>query len=81
MTILSFSVYRKLTTTDTIIPKDLCHPIEHKQAAIRYLVNRMNNYHLDKAAKEQEHGKIRQILGNNKYNPSQIDDKIDKQTE
>jgi len=78
---LSFSVYRKPTTTDTIIPKDSCHPIEHKQAAIRYLVNRMNNYHLDNAAKEQEHGTIRQILGNNKYNPSQIDDKIDKQTE
>jgi len=56
---LSFSVYRKPTTTDTIIPKESCHPIEHKQAAIRYLVNGMNNYHLDKAAKEQEHGTIR----------------------
>jgi len=77
---LSFSLYRKPTTTDTIIPKDSCHPIEHKQAALIYLVNRMNNYHLDKAAKGQEHGTIRQILGNNKYNPSQIDNKTDKQT-
>jgi len=41
----------------------------------------MNNYHLDKAAKEQEHGTLRQILGNNKYNPSHIGDKTDKQTE
>jgi len=34
---ISFSVYRKPTTTDTIILKDSCHPQEHKQAAIRYL--------------------------------------------
>jgi hypothetical protein len=48
---LSFSVYRKPTTTNTIITKDSCHPLEHKQAAIRYLVNRINIYQLDKAAK------------------------------
>ena len=78
---LSFSVYRKPTTTDTIIPKDSCYPIQHKDAAIRYLVNRMDNYLLDKAAKEQEHGTIRQIVGNNKYSPSHVDDKIDRQTD
>jgi hypothetical protein len=34
---LSFSIYRKPTTTDTIIPNDSCHPPEHKMAAIKFL--------------------------------------------
>jgi hypothetical protein len=38
---LSFYIYRKPTTTDTIISVDSCHPQEHKLAAIRYLANRM----------------------------------------
>ena len=38
---LSFSIYRKPTTADTIILNDLYHPREHKLAAIRYLSNRM----------------------------------------
>jgi len=32
---LSFDIYRKPTTTHTIIPGDSCHPLEHKHAAIR----------------------------------------------
>jgi len=39
----SFSIYRKPTTTDTIIPNDSCHPPEHKHAAIHYMYNRMNS--------------------------------------
>jgi hypothetical protein len=62
---LSFSVHRKRTTTDTIIPNDSFHPQEQKQTAIRYLINRMNNYHLDKVVKELEHKTICQILENN----------------
>jgi len=45
---ISFSAYRKPTTTDTIILKDSCHSQEHKQAVIRYLFTRMNNYHLER---------------------------------
>jgi hypothetical protein len=30
----SFNIYIKPTTTDTIIPKDSCHPPEQKHAAI-----------------------------------------------
>jgi hypothetical protein len=30
----TFNVYGKPTTTDSIIPKDFCHPQEHKYAAI-----------------------------------------------
>jgi hypothetical protein len=33
---LSFEIYRRPTTTNTIILNDSCHPREHKTAAIRY---------------------------------------------
>ena len=41
---LSFDIYRKPTTTATIIPNDSCHPKEHEFAAIRYLAKRMETY-------------------------------------
>jgi hypothetical protein len=67
---LAFSIYRKPTTTDSIIPKDSCHPPEHKHAAIRYLTNRMNTYRLNAANKETEKSVIKHILHNNKYDVS-----------
>jgi hypothetical protein len=39
---LSFNTFRKQTTTYTIIPRDPCHPLEHKMAAMRYYVNRID---------------------------------------
>lgn len=36
---LVFVIFRKPTTTDTIIPNDSCHPRDHKLAAIRYMSN------------------------------------------
>jgi len=41
------NIYRKPTTTDSVIPRDSCHPQEHKHAAIRYMTNRMNTYKLN----------------------------------
>jgi hypothetical protein len=38
---LQFSIYRKKTATDIIIPSDSCHPQEHKIAGIKYLLNRV----------------------------------------
>ena len=47
-----FKIYRRPTTTDTIIPSDCNHPPEHKLPAIRYLINRLHSYpkqaHIDK---------------------------------
>jgi hypothetical protein len=43
---LSIDIFRKPTYTDSIIPIDSCHPTEHKYAAIRFLMNRLNNYQL-----------------------------------
>jgi hypothetical protein len=36
------SIYRKPTSTDTIIPFNSNHPAQHKYAAIMYLYNRLN---------------------------------------
>jgi len=74
----SFSIYRKPTTTDIIIPNDSCHPPEHKHAAIRYMLNRMNNYQLNKSSKEQEYNTIKQIMHNNKYDPSILNNNKNK---
>jgi hypothetical protein len=36
---LSFSVDRKPSTTDIIIPNDSCHPQQQRHTDIRYLIN------------------------------------------
>jgi len=77
----SFSIYRKPTTTGTIIPNDSCHPQEQKHAAILYMLDRMNNYQLNKSSKEQECNTIKQILYNNKYDPSTLNISRNKHTE
>jgi hypothetical protein len=41
---IQFSIYRKTTATDAIIPADSCHPNEHKQSAIRFLYHRNARY-------------------------------------
>jgi hypothetical protein len=69
----STNIYRKTTTTDSIIPNDSCHPIGHKMAAIHYLYNRMNTYQLSKSAVKLEENTIIQIFSNNKYDPSILD--------
>jgi hypothetical protein len=65
----NINIFRKPTTTDTIIPNDSNHPIEQKMAAIRYYANRIQTYSLGPVAKTQETNTIKQILQNNKYNP------------
>jgi len=57
---LSFYIYRKPTTTDTIIPIDSCHPQEHKLAAIRYLANRMETYNLNAINKGKKTIRLKQ---------------------
>jgi len=70
---LTFNVYRKPTTTDSIIPRDSCHPQEHKHAAIRHLINRMNTYNLNATSKEREKNIIEHIISKNKYDISLTD--------
>jgi hypothetical protein len=51
---LSFTVNRKPTITDTIIPNGSCHPAQHKLAAIWFLTNRRDTYSLDDTNKQIE---------------------------
>jgi len=51
---LSFDVYGKPATTDTIIPNGSCHPSEQKLAAVIFLTNRMETYNLNIINKEKE---------------------------
>jgi hypothetical protein len=64
---LTFDIYRKPTTTDSIIHNESCHPNEHKRSAINYLVNRMNMYPLTQENRDQELTTINEILKNNEY--------------
>jgi hypothetical protein len=52
----TFNIYRKPTTTDIIMYEnnDSCHPNEHKNSAIRYLINRMNTYPISSNHKHLE---------------------------
>jgi hypothetical protein len=68
-----YSIFRKPTTTDVIIPDDSCHPPEQKHAAIRYMLNRMNTYYLDDDNKRTELNTIKQIATNNGYKASVIE--------
>lgn len=52
---ISFNIYRKPTATDTIIPKDSCHPNGHKMAAIMFLVNRIVTYPMNETNEKKEY--------------------------
>jgi len=75
------NIYRKPTTTDSIIPNNSCHPIEQKKAAIHYLYNRMHTYNLFATDIQKEKDIIQQILINNKYDPNPIQDSKKKKKE
>jgi hypothetical protein len=49
-----FNILRKPTYTDIIIPYNSCHPTEHKFAALRYFINRLNTYQLNLTEKNNE---------------------------
>jgi len=61
------AIYRKPTFTDTIIPYTSNHPAQHKQAAVRFLFNRLDSYNLDQKEYQQELNVIRNILYNNAF--------------
>ena len=75
----SYDIYRKPTATETIIPRDSCHPREHKMAAIRYFVNRVNTYDLSNKSKRSEMDTIEHILRSNSYDVSLLDKMIRKE--
>jgi hypothetical protein len=51
-----------------MIPNDSCHPQEHKNSAISFLINRLKTYPLNATNKTIETATIQQILRANNYN-------------
>jgi hypothetical protein len=63
---VKISIYRKPTFTDTI-PYTSNHATQHKYAAVRFLYNCLNTYHLHTAEYQHEENIIYNILHNNAF--------------
>jgi hypothetical protein len=61
------SIYGKPSFTDKIISYSSNHPAQHKYAAIRFLHNRLNAYHLHMEEYNDEVNTIRHIMSNNGF--------------
>jgi hypothetical protein len=70
---LEFSIYRKHTQTDIIIPNSLCHPNKHKLSSIKCLLKRLNTYPITKKVKQIEINTIRNTLQNKEYSKSLLE--------
>ena len=66
-TTLDTDIYRKPTATDTNINYQSNHPLEHKMAAYRFLINRMNSLPQWNNNKKKEWDTIKTIAENNKF--------------
>jgi len=59
---LTFDIFRKPTTTDVIIPHDLCHSVEHKLADTLPI-----GYNTTLTTQKKETNALKQIVHSNKY--------------
>ena len=60
-------IYRKLTSTDMVIHFTSNHPIEHKRAALQFLLSRMHQLPSNPRNKEQEWNMILHIAKTNGF--------------
>jgi hypothetical protein len=67
LTNVNISIFRKPTYTDTLIPYTSNHPLQQNYAAIRFLYDRLNSYHLQGKEYQHEENIIHNILHNNFY--------------
>jgi hypothetical protein len=75
---LDINIYRKPTTTDTTIHYTSNHPIQHKLAAYRFLLNRVHNLPMSNKHKQQEMNTILHIAQNNGY-PTKLINRLNTQ--
>ncbi|KAK5648382.1 hypothetical protein RI129_003274 [Pyrocoelia pectoralis] len=59
--IISFSIYRKPTTTDNLIPFDSIHPFSHKLAGLNALLFRLFKIPMSPTHFNDEYNIIKQI--------------------
>ncbi|XP_071056900.1 uncharacterized protein [Onthophagus taurus] len=64
---LTYNIYRKPTTISTTIPYDSAHPIAHKLANFRFLVNRIFNYPISNENKIKEFNYIQNLAIQNNF--------------
>ena len=64
---LDLNIYRKPTSTDTCFHQLSNHPNEHKAAAFRYYIHRMQSLPISEEAKQKEWNTILNIGRNNGY--------------
>jgi hypothetical protein len=74
-----FTIFRKPTYTDIIIPYNSCHPTEQKFAAIRYFANRLNTYQMKPNEREKEKLNIQNIAHNNGFPLHTVNNLMNKQ--
>jgi len=65
---ITFDIFRKPTTTDLIIPKDSCHPIEQKLATIGYFTDRIQICNLNHVRRLKESNVLKPTIHINKCN-------------
>jgi hypothetical protein len=76
---LGINIFHKPTTTDTTIHYTSSHPMEHKLAAFRYMINRLNNLPLTPETLHEEESIIRHIALSNGY-PVKLIQKLQQNT-
>ncbi|KAK5650248.1 hypothetical protein RI129_001277 [Pyrocoelia pectoralis] len=62
---ITFSIYRKPTTTDNLIPFDSIHPYSHKLAGLNALLFRLFKIPMSPTHFQEEYNIIKQIAANN----------------
>ena len=78
---VSFSIYRKPTATDTVIPKTSCQSWSIRMAAFHSYIHRLVNVPLSNVDYMQEVKILKVIAKNNGYNPEMIDKLIFRKTQ
>jgi hypothetical protein len=73
-----FSIHRKETTTDHVIPSDSRHHPSQKMAAFHFMLNRLLNIPLSQYNFDKELNTVKTIAVNNGYNKSVIQKMLDK---
>jgi hypothetical protein len=69
---LEYKIYRKPTSTITIVHNTSCHPAEHKFMAFNLLFNRLNTYPLNNLDKNNELQIINLLEKENEYQPTSM---------
>ncbi|KAK5649862.1 hypothetical protein RI129_000891 [Pyrocoelia pectoralis] len=77
---INYSIYRKPTTTDALIPIDSIHPFSHKLAGLNALLRRMVVIPMSPVNFQKELNIIRHIALNNGYNNNLVDTLLSKIT-